>query len=151
MLTDGKTRNSIGGWSNNGKFFAFSSNKENGVDMNVFINDLEGNEKQLFSKKGSWSFLDWSPDDKKVIVRRYISINESYVHVVDINNNKMTRFNDSEEKISYGNVLYSKDGKGMYYTSDEGTEFRHLRYYDIRSDKHTILTKHIDWDVRGFT
>ena len=151
MLTDGKTRNSIGGWSNNGKFFAFSSNKENGVDMNVFINDLEGNEKQLFSKKGSWSFLDWSPDDKKVIVRRYISINESYVHVVEINNNKMTRFNDSEEKISYGNVLYSKDGKGMYYTSDEGTEFRHLRYYDIRSDKHTILTKHIDWDVRGFT
>ena len=80
LLTDGKTRNSIGGWSNNGKLFAFSSNKENGVDMNIFISDLKGNEKQLFSEKGSWSAIDWSVDDKRILVRRYISINESYMH-----------------------------------------------------------------------
>ena len=151
LLTDGKTRNSIGGWSNNGKLFAFSSNKENGVDMNIFISDLKGNEKQLFSEKGSWSAIDWSVDDKRILVRRYISINESYMHFVNIEDGKMNQFNQSKDKISYGSGKFSKDGNGLYYTSDESTEFRHLRYYDFKSKKHSIITKNIKWDVRGFT
>ena len=37
------------------------------------------------------------------------------------------------------------------YSSDERTEFRHLRYYDLIQDRHTMLTGHIPWDVQGFS
>ena len=151
MLTDGKSRNYTSGWSNSGDYYTFSSNKQNGTDTHVFISDLEGNEKQLFSKKGSWSAVDWSVDDSQILVRRYISINESYMHFVNIKNDTMEEFNPSKEKISYGGGQFSKDGQGLYYTSDESTEFRHLRYYDFKSKKHSIVTKNIPWDITNFS
>lgn len=150
MITDGVSRNSLGGWSNDGQRFAFSSNKVNGKDTHVFISDLDGNTKQLVSLEGSWSALDWSPDDSKVLVRRYVSINESYLHIVNLNNGSVNPFNPSKEKISFGSAKFSKNGKGIYYTSDESTEFRHLRYYDLKSKKHSILTKDIAWDIQSF-
>ena len=151
MLTDGKSRNYTSGWSNSGDYYSFSSNKQNGTDTHVFISDLKGNEKQLFSKKGSWSAVDWSVDDSQILVRRYISINESYMHFVNIKNDTMEEFNPSKEKISYGGGQFSKDGQGLYYTSDESTEFRHLRYYDFKSKKHSIVTKNIPWDITNFS
>jgi Dipeptidyl aminopeptidases/acylaminoacyl-peptidases len=63
----------------------------------------------------------------------------------------MEQFNPKGEKISYGGASFSRNGEGIYYSSDEGTEFRHLRYYDIKKDKHTILTENIPWDVSNFT
>ena len=33
---------------------------------------------------GQWTVADWSPDESKVAALEYISINESYVHIVDV-------------------------------------------------------------------
>ena len=150
MITDGVSRNSLGGWSSDGQKFAFSSNKVNGKDTHVFISNLDGNTKQLLSLEGSWSALDWSPDDSKVLVRRYVSINESYLHIANLNEGSVNPFNPSNEKISFGSAKFSKNGKGIYYTSDESTEFRHLRYYDFKTKKHSILTEDIPWDIQSF-
>ena len=151
ILTDGISRNSIGAWSNEGKHFVFTSNMENGVDMSVYISDLKGNQKKVVSEKGYWFPRGWAPNDKKLIVGKYVSINESYVYIVDIDTGLMTQLNPKEEKISYGGASFSKNGEGIYYTSDDGTEFRHLRYYDIKKDRHTILTGDIPWDVQSFS
>ena len=45
LLSDGKSRNMLGSWSNKGDYFSFSSNMTNGKDMNIFISDLKGNKK----------------------------------------------------------------------------------------------------------
>jgi len=54
------------------------------------------------------------------------------------------------EKIAYGGAGFSKDGKGIYLTSDEGSEFKRLAYLDLATKKRTVLTGHIDWDVESF-
>ena len=151
LLTDGESRNSLGPWSKNGDRFAFTSNMGNGVDMNVYISDLEGNQIKVVSENGYWFPRSWHPNGNKLIVGKYVSINESYVYIVDINNGTMEQFNPKSEKISYGGASFSSDGEGIYYSSDEGAEFRYLRYYDIKKDKHTILTENIPWDVSNFS
>ena len=151
MLTDGESRNGLGPWSNGGKSFAFTSNMGNGIDMNIYVGDLGGNHTPLVQEKGYWFPRSWSPDDSKLLVGKYVSINESYVYIVDVKSGRMTQFNPKDEKISYGGAAFSKNGKGIYYSSDERTEFRHLRYYDLIQDRHTMLTGHIPWDVQGFS
>ena len=151
LLSDGTSRNMLGSWSNNGDYFSFSSNMGNGKDMNVFISDLKGNKKKLVVEDGYWFPRGWSPDDKKLIVGKYVSINESYIYIVDIETAEMTQFNAKKEKISYGGAQFSKNNEGIYYSSDEGTEFKHLRYFDISKGSHTVLTKEIPWDILGFS
>lgn len=94
--------------------------------------------------------MDWSPDDSKLLVVKYVSANESYPYILDLNTKELTQINPSKKKIAYAWALWSKDGKGIYFTSDEGSEFKQLKYYDLKTKKITALTKDILWDVTDF-
>src|SRR5262249_55718953 len=41
-------------------------------------------------------------------------------------------------------------GRGVYVTTDRGSEFRRLAYVDLATRRHTFLTDHIRWDVDEF-
>jgi len=141
MLTDGESRNGAASWSNKGDKFSFYSTKRNGRDWDVYIADIYNPEKaiRVLEKSGVWLAFDWSPDDSKLIIVNYISANESYYHILDLKSKELTQINPSEDKIAYGGAIFSKDGKGIYLTSDEDTEFQHLRYYDLKTKKMKII------------
>lgn len=149
ILTDGKSSNGGIRWNNRGDKFSYFSTKRNGKDWDIYIADLKNPQdaKMVLSEGGAWSAVDWSADDKKLLVRKSISANESYYFILDLPTNSLTQINPSKEKIAYGGAVFSKDGKGIFYTSDENNEFKKLRYYDLDSKKELLITKDIDWDV----
>ena len=151
MLTDGSSSNGGVSWNNKGNKFSFFSTKRNGMDWDIYIADINNpeNAEMVLSKGGAWGVIDWSPDDNSLIVGNYISANESYLYTFDINTKNLTQINPSTEKISYGGTKFSKDGKGIFFTSDESSEFKSLRYYDLQTKNITILTEDITWDIGG--
>lgn len=151
MLTDGKSRNGGGVWSNQGDRFAFTSTKRNGRDYDVYIADIQRPERaqMVAENSGFWYIADWSPDDRQLLLGKYVSINESYIYTLDLASKKLTQINPAKKKISYGAATWSKNGGGIYFTSDEESEFRQLKYYDLESKKSSLLTKDIPWDVNG--
>lgn len=149
MLTDGKSRNSPGSWNNKGNKFSYTSTKRNSVDYDVYLMDELGNEELIFEGKGLWSAGDWDKNDSKIILGNYISINESYLYTYDLSTKKLEQINPSEEKVSYSGALWGKDGKGIYFISDENDEFRKLKYYDLSTKIISVITKDINWDVEG--
>jgi len=153
MLTDGKSSNGGVSWNNKGDKFSFFSTKRNGMDWDIYIADINNpeNAEMVLSKGGAWGVVDWSPDDNSLIVGNYISANESYLYTFDINTKDLMQINPSPEKISYGGTKFSKDGKGIFFTSDENSEFKRLRYYDIQTKNITILTEDINWDIGAIT
>lgn len=152
MLTDGTSRNGLGPWNKAGTTFAFTSNLNNGVDMNVYLGKIDGSKpKLLFSAPGYWVPLNWSPDDSRLLVENYVSINESYIYEVVVSTGERTQINPTNEPVSYGLAAFSRDGKGIYFTSDEGSEFRQLSYLSSKSGKIHTISSHIPWDVDGFT
>jgi dipeptidyl aminopeptidase/acylaminoacyl peptidase len=153
MLTDGKSSNGGVNWNNKGDKFSFFSTKRNGTDWDIYVADLNNpeNAQMVLSEGGSWGAGDWAPDDKSIIVGKYVSANESYYYTLDLASKKLEQINPSSEKIAYGSALYSKDGKGIFITSDENSEFQRLRYYDLKTKKFTVLTSDINWDVESFT
>ncbi|OUJ70184.1 hypothetical protein BXP70_25270 [Hymenobacter crusticola] len=149
LLTDGKSQNGSVHWSRRGDRYAYNSTRRNGRDYDLYLAPL-GNpkqEKMLVQVQGDWDILDWSPDDQSMLALEYISANESRLHLVDVATGKAKQLHTSDQKISYGSTFFSEDGKGLYLTSDEGTEFHTLRYYDLASGKQTPLTASLNWDV----
>jgi dipeptidyl aminopeptidase/acylaminoacyl peptidase len=90
---------------------------------------------------GGWGVSDWSPDDTRLLVTEGISINESYLWLIDVATGQKTALTPrGKEKISYGNAAFSKDGKGLYVTVDRGSEFQRLAYMDLATKKLDFLT-----------
>jgi dipeptidyl aminopeptidase/acylaminoacyl peptidase len=155
LLTDGKSRNSMGPWSSKGDLIAYTSTRRTGKDTDLWvINPAEPNSDHLLTKLegGGWEPLDWSPDDKKILMLEELSINESYLWLVDTKSGEKTplTLRDGKEKISYDGGEFSKDGKGIYVTTDKDSEFHRLAYVDLNTKAHTYLTSEILWDVEMF-
>jgi dipeptidyl aminopeptidase/acylaminoacyl peptidase len=149
MITDGESRHGRGMWNTSGDAFAFSSNRRNGRDTDFYIADLDGPtyDRPVVTERGTWGAADFSPDDRSLLVMRYVSANESYYHVVDLETGERTPINPTDEQISYGDAKWSKDGRGVFMTSDEGSEFSHLRYHDLETGRFANLTPDLPWDV----
>jgi dipeptidyl aminopeptidase/acylaminoacyl peptidase len=155
MLTDGKSRNTGSVWSNTGDRIVYSSTRRSGADNDLYVinpSEPQSNRLLLEVTGGGWGAADWSPDDRQILVEEFISANESYIWLVDVATGAKTLFTPKggAEKVLYGSAAFSKDGKGLYVTTDKDSEFQRLAYVDLASKQHTYLTDHIKWDVDEF-
>jgi len=144
LLTDGKARNASPVWSHDGAKLAYSSTERNGTDTDVWVLDpASGAKKNVVAKGGSWQATDFSRDGKELLVQQGISINDVRPGVVDLETGKLTMFPVDGGKAAFGEFRFAVDGKGAYFTSDENSEFRTLRYHDFATKKVVDLTKKI--------
>jgi dipeptidyl aminopeptidase/acylaminoacyl peptidase len=154
LLTDGKSRNQPNRWSNDGKWFAYTSTRRTGRDSDVWIVDPADpatNRMVLQLQGGGWGVADFSPDDTKMLVGQYISANESFIHLADLKSGEMTLITPkSDPAVLYAGARFSRNGKTIYVTTDAGSEFRQLVEIELATGKRTPLTPHIEWDVESF-
>ncbi|MGH8441272.1 MAG: S9 family peptidase [Nevskiaceae bacterium] len=148
LLTDGKSRNQGALWSDRGDRFAFSTTQRNGKDTDIHVLERGAAASQpLLERPGTWGALDWSTDGSRLLVIKFISVNESELYVVDVASRAVTRFHPADRPIAFGDARFAEHGKGVYYTSDEGSEFQQLRYERLGGDAPRVLTADIPWDV----
>lgn len=155
LLTDGKSKNSRGIWSNDGDRMIYTSTRRTGKDNDFYIIDPKNTQSDRLLAQvegGGWMPLDWSPDDRQMLAMEYVSVNESYLWLVDTSSGekKLITPKEGTDKVSYGGGLFSKDGKGLYVITDRDSEFSRLAYINLATFKHTYLTNHIPWDVEDF-
>lgn len=86
LLTDGRSRNSMGPLSRKGDRMVYSSNRANGRDMDLYLLDLNtGKSVLLLPAKGSfWSPTDWAPDDHGLMLLKIVSVNDSRPYYLDL-------------------------------------------------------------------
>ncbi len=155
LITDGKSRNLAGPWSSSGDQIAYMSTRRTNKDTDLWVMspaDTKTDHLLTLLVGGGWQPLDWSPDDKKILLLEEISINESYLWLVDTATGEKTELTprNSTEKVSYGEGRFSKDGKGVYVTTDKDSEFHRLAYLDLSTKQPQFLTTNISWDVESF-
>ena len=152
LLTDGKrSQNSAPLWSKDGKQLAWSSTARNGTDYDLWIRDMAtGESRMVLSEGGLWNATGFSPDGGKLLVTRYVSINESYPGELDLATGKLEMFPVDGGRAAFGGFQYAPDGKGVYFISDEERQFRTLRFHDPDSGRTELLSGNIPWDVEGF-
>jgi dipeptidyl aminopeptidase/acylaminoacyl peptidase len=152
LLTDGRSRNSLGVFSNRGERLAYTSTRRNGADADIYVVDpRDPATDRLVAevKGGGWSVLDWSPDDGRLLLREMISINDSALWSLDLATGQRAPLTPrpAGEKVAYGDARWSRDGRSLYVATDRDAEFLRLARVDVKTGRHEILSGHIPWDV----
>lgn len=152
LLTDGKSRNSLGPWSNSGKFVAIGSNKRTGIYNDIYLMNPVNPEKAVMlvaSTAGGWFPIDFSPDDENLLVFNYVSITDNQLHLIDIANGTSRRLTNSDQPVAYDGLKFSPDGR-LWAASDEGSDVKRLGVVDIETSVFQPMVDEKIWDISDF-
>jgi dipeptidyl aminopeptidase/acylaminoacyl peptidase len=140
-------------WAHDGKRVAFYGDDRDGASYDVYVVDVtSGAAPQLVvgAKQDAWYPLDWSADDAKLLVWRYVSISESYLYIADVASGALTPLATSARKIGIRAAKFAPGGRGVYVLSDEDGEYAALKLVDPVTHQMRRITPALDWDVEEF-
>ena len=133
LLTDGKSRNSEGVFSHDGKRLAYTSTRRNGTDTDLYVQDpLDPESDRMLAelKGGGWEVQDWSPDGKQILVIEEISIAETYTWIFDADTGarvkELTPRVPGEKNRARRGALCQGRQRASTCTTDKGSEFRQV-------------------------
>ena len=148
MLTDGKSRYIAPIFSPSGRLLAYSTTERNGADWDLHALSLDGERRVLQQGVGGgWTVDDWAEDEARLLISRYISVNESELYELDSHTGERERLLPNV-KAAFGRARYGGNG-AVYFTSDHLGEFRRLYRLDGTTGALTALTEETPWDVEG--
>ena len=153
QLTPSGVRHGGWTWSAAGDQIAYSSNKRNGRDFDIWVSDAKdpASARLLTEGSGYWGAGPWSPDGKSMLAYEYISVADSRMHLIDVETGKSQRIIGGTRKDTayYGSVVFGADPDTLYVTSSRGGEF--VQLYRVERERRkwrwTLLSADIPWDI----
>ena len=152
LLTDGASKNSHGVWWPKNDRIAYTSTRRTGRDTDLYTvcpADPASDRLVAALEGGGWEPLDWSPtEDGLILVMEYVSINESYLWVINEETGDKTLLTPKGgPKVSYAGAWFAPDGNRLYVATDKDSEFVHLAVLDLMTGEHTLLMPDPGWGV----
>ncbi|MGE3309482.1 MAG: prolyl oligopeptidase family serine peptidase [Limisphaerales bacterium] len=156
LLTDGNSRNTSPLWSGTGRLLAYGTTRRNGRDTDLRVLDPRRpatDRLLLETVGGGWTALDWSPDERRLLVLNRISANRSELHLVDLDGGGrrlLTYGEGDSEPSSTTDGAFLPDGRSILVVTDWGAEHRRLGRMDLDTGSFAPLGPAIPWNVEGF-
>ncbi|MEM9622033.1 MAG: S9 family peptidase [Pseudomonadota bacterium] len=151
LLSDGKSLYDGVIWAADEQSFVYVTTQRNGRNWDIHRQYLDGRvEVLLETESGLWFPVDWSQDRRRLLIRHYVSINESSLHELDIASGALRPLLGVDTKISVDHAQYDNRG-GVYFTADDRSEFLQLQRLDLSSGAQTDVSGSLSWDVEGFS
>ncbi|MEO9601651.1 prolyl oligopeptidase family serine peptidase [Parasphingorhabdus sp.] len=152
ILTDGESRNSLGPWSSSGRMLAFGSNKRTGLYNDIYLMDPanpEGAAMLVASTGGGWFAIDFSPDDKQLLVFNYVSVTDNQLYLIDIAQGSLRKLTDSTKPVAYEGLQFAPDGR-LWAASDDGSDVKRLGILNIETSQFEPIVDEKIWDITDF-
>jgi dipeptidyl aminopeptidase/acylaminoacyl peptidase len=155
LTPGGRSQNGGIRWSQAGDRIASGSTRRNGADRDLYVMnpaDSGSDHLVLQVQGGGWEANDWSPDDRRLIAIEELSVNRSRLWLVDLAGGARREIVPvgASDTVAYGDARFSADGRSLYITTDQDSEFRRLARLDLASRRLTVLTPGIEHDVVSF-
>jgi len=152
LLTDGKSKNGAPVWSNSGREVAFFSTARDPASFDIDVVDPETGAlpRLAVTADGAgavWAPLDWSPDDRKLLVLKTVASDEAYLYVVDLSTGQKKEVDPAPGKVAIRGGKFARDGQGVYYISDRESEFSRLRYANLFTSERSVISGNSPWGV----
>lgn len=150
QLTSAAERAHFGAFEPGGARVAYSSTRRNGTDFDIYLMDPldPSSDQRLVEVEGMWGVVAWSKRGNELLLVHAVSNLENELFVLDVGTRALKRITtETDGSVLYGSPQWSRDGGALYYTSDRGTEFSHLRRLDLRTGDEEVLSDEIPWDV----
>lgn len=159
LWTDGKSRNLLGPINDAGTHAIVANNKRNGRDMDLYLVPLSepGEWTELLRVDNqTWHAHDWSPDGKRVLISRYVSINESHPALLDMATKTVTSLPPGPLRpvatpdphpgpASFKHLHFGRDDQTVYLATDARSEFQQLFRLNLGIGDYTQLANWQSW------
>ncbi len=153
LLTDGgRSRNSFGAWSDDGRLIGYTSTRRNGRDSDLYVMDpRDASSTRMVAEVsgGGWDFAAFSPDGRSAVVVQYVQVTKSNLFSLDLASGRMAPIGDHSQSIAYGTVRFAPNGV-LWATSDRDSDFQRLGRIDIATGAFTPVSTESRWDVEDF-
>lgn len=155
LLTDGKSRYSGLGFADTGELACYSSTARNGKDTDVYVANVGvwDDARRLTEDDGSWYPAGFSRDGRRLMVMQYRSIDDSDLHVVDVETSARVQLTPKDRRGSVGGAAFSHDDRFVYLITDTYSNFNELYRIDLGNPdaEPEPLTRAISWDVESLS
>jgi dipeptidyl aminopeptidase/acylaminoacyl peptidase len=156
-LTDGQSLHGLPVWAHDGKRIAYHGTGRDGMSYDLYVQDTTtaALPRLVFAANGGDEFdvLDWTLDDRQLLVQRYRSSTDSALLLIDIETGAQTPLAPGpKDKLPFaiGDARVAPNGRSIYALSDNGGEHVELRRIDMYTGESTVLAPQPDWDVDQF-
>lgn len=146
LISDGVSRYGPFGWAPNGEKMAFTNNRRNGADMDIYVADgiHASSEKMVMAGKGAWSVSSWSPDGERLLLRQYLSFARSAMYVLDLPTGRRTQVTSDTAAHFRGRFV---DNSTAFITSDREGEFVDLWRVNLATGAWTNVSPAVPWNI----
>lgn len=138
----------IGGWSPDGQYISYSSNRRQPGFFDVFIVDIATKEvKEVYRYDGNCTPLSWIDQDHLLISISESNI-DSAIYRLNINTKEKTRIGVEHNPARYQSLVMMKNKEGGYVLTDFGEETLYVsRFTFEHPDKLEKLLHWEKWDI----
>jgi len=147
-LTPGdKLKAAFAGFNHAGDAFYVSSNERDPKFFDIYRYDAKTYARELaFENKDGYEPGEISDDGRYIALGRTRTTNDNDLYLFDRDAGKVAHLTPHQGDAQFGAQDFSPDGKFLYYTSNEGSEFMRLRRYDLAAGAHENV-RSADWDI----
>jgi dipeptidyl aminopeptidase/acylaminoacyl peptidase len=150
-LTDGKSITGAALWSSAGREIAFSTIARDTGSCDIDVIDPDsGALPRLAAGNECADPLDWSPDDRKLLLRRHVSAYEESLYILDLGTGQKREVEPSAAKGSIANAKFARDGTGVYFISNRDGDHARLRFVNLFTAENSDISSGGDVDVEQF-
>ncbi|HEY9219497.1 MAG TPA: prolyl oligopeptidase family serine peptidase [Phenylobacterium sp.] len=151
QITEPKTRNDGFVFSKDGRQLAWSRVTPGSGDFDIMVMTAgePASRRVALEGQGAMEPIAFSPDGRKLLIGRYVSVQSSKRYVLDLASGSTTEINPSAAEIAYGEGEFTPDGRALLMISDEGSEFERLVRFELPDGRKTVLAE-TAWEIEGF-
>lgn len=131
---------SFGGFASDGDEIAYASTERNGVDYDIFVHDLnKGETRRIYD--GSFGFFaaGWQPGGRHLLMRETRGEDGNNLYLLNADSGAAKVLFKPEVSAEYASFAWLGDGSGFYLATNHNREFSALAFYNLNSEKLTML------------
>lgn len=152
LIKDSTAKATFVGWSYNRKLMYYVSNSRDKRFFDLYNVQVQSGEKNvypttlLYRNEKGLNPQAISSDDRYIALSESITTNNSNMYLLDVQTGKTQLLSAHDGDISYNPQYFSLDGRKLFYTTDEGSEFAYLASYDITTGEKQKVEE-ANWDI----
>ncbi len=152
LIQDSTAKAQFAGWSYSKKLMYYTSNSRDKKYFDLYNVQVQSGEKKvypatlLYKNEKGFNPDVISNDDRYIALSESITTNNSNMYLLDTQTGKTQLLSKHEGDAQYNPQYFSLDGKKLYYTTDEGSEFAYLASYEIATGEKNKVEE-APWDV----